>query len=481
MPAPFIGRPFDVGLGLDENSDPVMVVFSNSFDDVDGIYRFNLRTETWDSKPFPEGFPTDGLYNLDIVSMLNHTGQNICYISGGMDSSTLWEYHPDTNTIINLGDFTIAESLHDHVSFYVNWIGSSGAVCVTGGFEAASNTQCYDIATGSFGPPNTDIPQLPGAIESAADIQANDDLWIVGGEFNGDPSYRTYYFNSAQTDWIRGPSLIYPVKWAEGAFLNDTLYLVGGHYAGDPTQFTQVLYPAISIDTDGDGIYNTIDGYVAGTPPSFVDESGVFSDNFTDEHLGGTTQGHIAFRDDLSCTVENDSVEGVRISASSGTGTATVTVCAFDHNFTDGDSAVITCGTLREQVLTGEVEVYLTDDILVRIPAGATLTLTELPEQKYEIANSPASTASVTVEVQGRPTIIDPGGSKILSTDLCQGDFDTDGKVDDFDLAVFAEDFGRTDCGTGEGCEGDFDEDRDVDGWDLEVFAADFGRTDCLH
>jgi len=61
----------------------------------------------------------------------------------------------------------------------------------------------------------------------------------------------------------------------------------------------------------------------------------------------------------------------------------------------------------------------------------------------------------------------------------CEGDFDTDGDVDGSDLAIFAADFGRTDCENGEPCEGDFDDDNDVDGSDLAVFAADFGRTDC--
>ena len=61
----------------------------------------------------------------------------------------------------------------------------------------------------------------------------------------------------------------------------------------------------------------------------------------------------------------------------------------------------------------------------------------------------------------------------------CEGDFDLDGDVDGSDLAVFAADFGRTDCDTGEKCEGNFDCDSDVDGSDLAVFAADFGRTDC--
>ncbi len=62
----------------------------------------------------------------------------------------------------------------------------------------------------------------------------------------------------------------------------------------------------------------------------------------------------------------------------------------------------------------------------------------------------------------------------------CEGDFDDDGDVDGSDLAVFAADFGRTDCtGSPYPCEGDFDDDGDVDGSDLAVFAADFGRTDC--
>ena len=64
--------------------------------------------------------------------------------------------------------------------------------------------------------------------------------------------------------------------------------------------------------------------------------------------------------------------------------------------------------------------------------------------------------------------------------DSCEGDFNDDGDVDGSDLAVFAADFGRTDCtGSPDHCEGDFNKDGDVDGSDLAVFAADFGRTDC--
>ena len=87
-------------------------------------------------------------------------------------------------------------------------------------------------------------------------------------------------------------------------------------------------------------------------------------------------------------------------------------------------------------------------------------------------------------DFEGDPRIWPAGGTVDMGSDEwmgppCQGDFEDDGDVDGSDLAVFAADFGRTDCDTGKKCEGDFDNDDDVDGSDLAVFAADFGRTDC--
>jgi len=61
----------------------------------------------------------------------------------------------------------------------------------------------------------------------------------------------------------------------------------------------------------------------------------------------------------------------------------------------------------------------------------------------------------------------------------CKTDFDGDGDVDGRDLAVFAADFGRTDCDQEQECKGDFDDDGDIKSSDLAAFAADFGRTDC--
>lgn len=65
----------------------------------------------------------------------------------------------------------------------------------------------------------------------------------------------------------------------------------------------------------------------------------------------------------------------------------------------------------------------------------------------------------------------------------CEGDFDNDGDVDQNDIAFYALDFGRSDCGTIQPCEGDIHPigipDGDVDASDLTVFIADFGKTDC--
>lgn len=87
-------------------------------------------------------------------------------------------------------------------------------------------------------------------------------------------------------------------------------------------------------------------------------------------------------------------------------------------------------------------------------------------------------------EIGSLDVILEYGGQMndvTLSAPPCPGDFDHDGDVDGSDLAVFAADFGRTNCCELkiEPCEGDFDKDCDVDGSDLAVFAADFGRTDC--
>ena len=134
-------------------------------------------------------------------------------------------------------------------------------------------------------------------------------------------------------------------------------------------------------------------------------------------------------------------------------------------------------------------------DILVRQPLGPDTQLTVKPLPGWELSDSievwayaaagqVISSVPVTVAAQGITFVY----QQQLSWQSvayyrvavpCEGDFDGDRDVDGSDLALFAADFGRTDCGSEPPCEGDFDGDGNVDGSDLAVFAADFGRTDC--
>lgn len=65
-----------------------------------------------------------------------------------------------------------------------------------------------------------------------------------------------------------------------------------------------------------------------------------------------------------------------------------------------------------------------------------------------------------------------------LSFEAYEGDFDGDGDVEGSDLAVFAADFGRSNC-CASPCQGGFDNDCAVNESDLGVFATDFCRGDC--
>lgn len=58
-----------------------------------------------------------------------------------------------------------------------------------------------------------------------------------------------------------------------------------------------------AVDLDGDGIEDSVDGqFINGT---FVDESGVTSENFTDQHRGGVSFGSKAQTDNLFLSIKD--------------------------------------------------------------------------------------------------------------------------------------------------------------------------------
>ena len=74
-----------------------------------------------------------------------------------------------------------------------------------------------------------------------------------------------------------------------------------------------------------------------------------------------------------------------------------------------------------------------------------------------------------------------PGGNNCGNACECEGDFNSDGKVDGSDAAAFKADFGRgglnNPCSNSDLCNGDFTCDKNVSGSDAALFKSDFGRN----
>jgi parallel beta-helix repeat protein len=158
-------------------------------------------------------------------------------------------------------------------------------------------------------------------------------------------------------------------------------------------------------DRDGDGIVNEIDGYMNSV---FVNESGSYSDDFTDEALGaGTTSGSIVDRDGMVVSVEDEpNPSGVQLSAA-GTGTATVHACGFDIALTGDDSVATTCGSFDALVLTGPVEVQLDIGVLLTLPTGGHARVSETTEGVLTVVNT--GHVPLIIEDEGGSSEVGPG------------------------------------------------------------------------
>ena len=193
---PTIEYPGDGCYGLDGDGHEVIVLFPDTQSSVTTLHRYDITSDEWDTPPVPVGFPANGLWAMDITSLYNVTGENVCYLSGGATQSgggnvnNLWAYYPNTNLTIYLGNFTHHPAGFDHhASWYVPWIGNAGAICVGGGTDAQSNviadTQCYDLAASAFRPKNADLGPLPEPWWGMADgwkiHHGRHQIWIANG------------------------------------------------------------------------------------------------------------------------------------------------------------------------------------------------------------------------------------------------------------------------------------------------------------
>ena len=258
-----------------------------------------------------------------------------------------------------------------------------------------------DTSSGSF-TPTVSIPEVPGATHYRVSVLNDTDSTRInfdnlpGGTLSESPTVKLF-------SGVIEPDKAYRIHmdaFNSATFSTSTVRSRSGSLIYDPS----------NLDSDGDGIQNTIDGQFA---VGFVSQSATASNNFTNQHLGGNVFGSVVDRADLNVVVvaPSDPASGLRLGATGGSGTAIVNAClsTVEIRLRDRSAVAINCGSLDVDVLEGVAEFQLGNGSVVTAPAGAVLTIEEPSPGQYSVENSPASFVPVTLQIQGETITIIPG------------------------------------------------------------------------
>jgi hypothetical protein len=244
---PVIEYPMDGCYGLNSEGDEIIVLFPDTI--VTGTLQiWDITDESWYTEPVPApAYPAEGRWGQDIVSMLQHTGQNVCYLSGGSTEEgggrtrDLWRYHPATNTAEYVGAYGASIWFGFHASWYVPWIGIDGAICVAGGVDhnhqISNSTQCYDIAANAFRGLNADLGTLPEPWWGMADgwqiTPEHHELWIAGGVAqDGTLLPASAYIREGMSNFAYGPAIPEGLYRLEGDGWEGEFYTFNGARGG---------------------------------------------------------------------------------------------------------------------------------------------------------------------------------------------------------------------------------------------------------
>ena len=244
--SPVIEYPMDGCYGLNGDGHEVVVLFPDTI--VTGtLHVFDISTKSWYTESIPTGYPEEGRWGYDAVSLLNHTGENTCYLSGGSTeegggrTKDLWTYYPATNTIGPYKSFSASIWFGFHASWYVPWVGSSGAICVGGGVDHNSQinsaTQCYDLATETFNAANADLGPLPepwwGMADGWQTYNGQHQIWLANGvSQDGQLLPASAYASETSGGFVYGPELPVELYRLEGTGYNGQFFTVGGSQGG---------------------------------------------------------------------------------------------------------------------------------------------------------------------------------------------------------------------------------------------------------
>jgi hypothetical protein len=250
---PYIEYPMDGCYGIDDGDEVITLfpdtIFTNT------LQRFNITDKVWEEIPIPTGYPTIGRWAQDVVSLYNVTSflspgeaRNLCYISGGSTEEgggrvkNLWEYRPETNVTVYLGNFTLHQTgFAFHASWFVPWIGDQGSICVGGGIDFNSgilaDTECYDISATTFRGENVDLGQLPEPWWGMADgwqiYDGEYQIWLANGVAqDGTLLPASAYASETSGGFQAGPMLPEGLYRLEGDGWNGQFFTEGGSQGG---------------------------------------------------------------------------------------------------------------------------------------------------------------------------------------------------------------------------------------------------------
>ena len=242
-----------------------------------------------------------------------------------------------------------------------------------------------------------DIGTLGGSYSSPLAMSARGE--IIGISQNSAGAYRDFY-------WTRATGM---VDIGDPSTLQVSSINASGQMAGAVKASDGAFHPALITlqtgpqDSDGDGVADSIDTG-AGT--------------FADSSLTPPTTGSIVSTGGNTVFVADaPSPDGVRITVSgSGSTNSVVNVCGFAAlRLAPGADVVVTCGSVKVQVVSGGAKVVLDSGITtVSVPQGDTAKVTDLGNGSFSVANL-AGTAPVTVTTNGTTSTVTPGGTSTIA------------------------------------------------------------------
>lgn len=235
----------DACLGLDADGNPVIdLVSSQPYGST--FSRYDINSDTWTTTPLPSGYP-GGANNAEIVSMLQHTGENVCYVTGGWSYSgipyysPLYAYDPAAQTWTSLGSFTYAAAdLRDHFAWYVPWV-EGGAICIAGGRTYQdtppydifyADSQCFVPGADVFNAPNADLGPLPEPWHYGGDAwRENEGQYEIWG-FHGWGTEQQSFYAAPGQGFSFGPDTVHEFVGTEGDNYNGAVWAGNGATAG---------------------------------------------------------------------------------------------------------------------------------------------------------------------------------------------------------------------------------------------------------